>query len=332
MFYTYMMEHVNDSHQGPSTASTPTPQDRRTDLDELWREADNLTNPYERPAKGYTQLRPDYTRGAVDQICTAINRSRAHRSTSSISVNSATQPINFLDLGSGDGSLICQIAQALSTPAPNPPSTTRSPIKSQTKPILPFISFYAVEPSQEMNALASANPCIEAIVDNPHFSYRTHAIAAEAINDLNVEADIVTAAQSWHWLDEQAMSGVLGKTMRPGGDVFIMYNQLNVDIPWIKRLTRISRSGDVHRPWHTPYLGDGFSAPDFFAYSFGQWLHAEEILQLARTRSSYLKASDQGKIHMQNNLRWYLYDYMGFDPEEPIELPYTTLLWHAYKL
>ena len=41
----------------------------------------------------------------------------------------------------------------------------------------------------------------------------------------------------------------------------IVWNQLDVTIPWVHRLTRIMRSGDVHRPDRPPLLNSQWSQP-----------------------------------------------------------------------
>lgn len=30
---------------------------------------------------------------------------------------------------------------------------------------------------------------------------------------------------------------------------------------------------------------------------------------------------------MQANLRWYLYEHLGYAPGETVPIPYTTLVW-----
>ena len=53
----------------------------------------------------------------------------------------------------------------------------------------------------------------------------------------------------------------------------------------------------------------------------------EQILTLGTTRSSFIRASQAGRDHMQANLRWYLYEHLGYAPGENVAIPYTTLVW-----
>lgn len=54
---------------------------------------------------------------------------------------------------------------------------------------------------------------------------------------------------------------------------------------------------------------------------------SEEILTLGTTRSSYIRSSEAGRARMQANMRWYLYEHLGYTPGETVTIPYTTLVW-----
>ena len=53
----------------------------------------------------------------------------------------------------------------------------------------------------------------------------------------------------------------------------------------------------------------------------------EQILTLGTTRSSYIRSAPSGRERMQANLRWYLYERLGYAPGEIVTIPYTTLVW-----
>ena len=109
----------------------------------------------------------------------------------------------------------------------------------------------------------------------------------------------------------------------------IVWNQLDVTIPWVHRLTRIMRSGDVHRPDRPPLLNSQWSQPVLERFDWEDETTPEEILELGTTRSSYLHSTLAGREKMQANLRWYLYEHLGFAPHSTVILPYFTLVWTA---
>jgi len=174
----------------------------------------------------------------------------------------------------------------------------------------------AVEPSEAMRAQASS---IEGVT--------WHAGVAEETGLLNDVYDIVVFAQSWHWMDSERAGLEAARILAPGGALAIVWNQMAVSIPWVHRLTRIMRSGDVHRPDRPPMPGGGFAPMALTQIAWEDRMTPEEILTLGTTRSSYIRSSEAGRARMQENLRWYLYEHLGYTPGEQVTIPYATLVW-----
>ena len=174
----------------------------------------------------------------------------------------------------------------------------------------------AVEPSEAMRAQASS---IEGVT--------WHAGVAEDTGLPNGVYDIVVFAQSWHWMDPERAGLEAARIVAPGGALAIVWNQMAVSIPWVHRLTRIMRSGDVHRPDRPPTPGGGFAPMALTQIAWEDRMTPEEILTLGTTRSSYIRSSEAGRARMQENLRWYLYDHLGYAPGEQVTIPYATLVW-----
>ena len=174
----------------------------------------------------------------------------------------------------------------------------------------------AVEPSEAMRAQASA---IEGVT--------WHDGVAEETGLPNDVYDIVVFAQSWHWMDPERAGLEAARILAPGGVLAIVWNQMAVSIPWVHRLTRIMRSGDVHRPDKPPTPGGGFAPMTLTQVAWEDRMTPEEILTLGTTRSSYIRSSEAGRARMQENLRWYLYEHLGYAPGEQITIPYATLVW-----
>ena len=174
----------------------------------------------------------------------------------------------------------------------------------------------AVEPSEAMRAQASS---IEGVT--------WHGGVAEETGLPNDVYDIVVFAQSWHWMDPERAGVEAARILAPGGALAIVWNQMAVSIPWVHRLTRIMRSGDVHRPDNPPTPGGGFAPMTLTQIAWEDRMTPEQILTLGTTRSSYIRSSEDGRARMQENLRWYLYDHLGYAPGEQVTIPYATLVW-----
>ena len=177
----------------------------------------------------------------------------------------------------------------------------------------------AVEPSEAMRAQASS---IEGVT--------WHGSVAEETGLPNGVYDIVVFAQSWHWMDPERAGLEAARILAPGGALAIVWNQMAVSIPWVHRLTRIMRSGDVHRPDNPPTPGGGFAPMTLTQIAWEDRMTPEQILTLGTTRSSYIRSSEEGRARMQENLRWYLYDHLGYAPGEQVAIPYATLVWLAH--
>ena len=174
----------------------------------------------------------------------------------------------------------------------------------------------AVEPSEAMRAQASS---IEGVT--------WHGGVAEETGLPNDVYDIVVFAQSWHWMDPERAGLEAARILAPGGALAIVWNQMAVSIPWVHRLTRIMRSGDVHRPDRPPTPGGGFAPLTITQVAWEDRMTPEEILTLGTTRSSYIRSSEAGRERMQANLRWYLYDHLGYAPGQQVTIPYAALVW-----
>ena len=174
----------------------------------------------------------------------------------------------------------------------------------------------AVEPSEAMRAQASSIPGVT-----------WHDGVAEDTGLPDGAFDIVVFAQSWHWVDSARAGAEAARILAPGGALAIVWNQMDVSVPWVHRLARIMRSGDVHRPDRPPTPGGGFAPMRLTQVAWEDVMTPEQVLTLGTTRSSYIRSSQDGRGRMQANLRWYLYEHLGYAPGETVTIPYTTLVW-----
>lgn len=192
---------------------------------------------------------------------------------------------------------------------------------------------WAVEPSADMRlAFQSALP---------HFpEERLIAAPAERLPFPEASVDVVTYGQCWHWLDPRQAAREAARVLRPGGTIAILYNQLDVRQAWVHRLSRIMRSGDVHRPDRAPdlripghhgHMEHPFSPPELSASVWIDLLYPDQIRRLGTTRSSWLNADEVGRARMRANLDWYMFDHLGWVADRPVGLPYQLHVWSARR-
>lgn len=155
---------------------------------------------------------------------------------------------------------------------------------------------------------------------------------AEATELDTGSVDLVTIAQAWHWCDPAAASAEAARILVPGGILALVWNQLDVGVPWVHRLSRIMHAGDVFRPSYRPALGPGFSEPEPKVVAWTQPIRVTDVVELARSRSYYQNASTHVRAKVEANLSWYLHDHLGHAPDAVLQLPYLTYCWRATRL
>ena len=199
-------------------------------------------------------------------------------------------PLRILDIGAGPGSLTIDLDERFPG------------------------GVLASDPSPEMTHLCMARL--------PHIPVlRTRA---ETIGLTDSCLTAATCAQTWHWLDTDQACRELDRVLIAGGVCLLVWNTLDVGVPWVHRLARIMHSGDILRPGFIPQVAPPWTITDEWRGTFNQAITAHNIIHLAHTRSYWLRSTETTREHVDNNLRWYLYQHLELPQHQPIELPYRT--------
>lgn len=213
--------------------------------------------------------------------------------------DAAHRPLSALDAGAGTGIFSAQLARA-------------------------GFTVTAADPSAEMLAQI---PC-----GNESGGVSERVVArGEELPFADGSFDLVTYAQAWHWVDAGKASAEAARVLSAAGVLGLIWNQLDVTIPWVHRLSRIMHAGDVHRPDFQPEVGEDFSKLTPWEAHWEQPMTPESIIELAKTRSYYLRSSDAVRVKVEANLRWYLYEHLGHTAGAEVGLPYVTHAWAARK-
>lgn len=264
-------------------------------------------NPFSQEVPSYARIRPGYPPETLEFLLdlarlasdgagdTVAGQLAAENVSKTSTINSQRQPV-IVDIGAGTGKLTAGLLGH-------------------------GCQVIAVEPAETMRAqFTRVLPAVPVVIGS-----------AETTGLPNQCANLLTYAQCWHWVDPKAATLEAHRILRPGGSLAIIFHQLDVGQPWVHRLSRIMRSGDVHWPDRPPKT-PGCHPPQLHLVEWTQWITPAEIELLGTTRSSYLRANAAGKKRLATNLRWYLYEHLGHRPGERLALPYQTLTWHTSLL
>lgn len=173
---------------------------------------------------------------------------------------------------------------------------------------------YACDPSADMVDVFSRRL--------PHVPVWRATAEATALADASVDA--LACAQTWHWVDAHAASAEADRVVAPGGVLLLCWNTLDVSHPWVLRLSRIMHSGDVQREGFYPDVAAPWSLIREHRETWLQPVSAADLFELMATRSYWLRANTTTREKMTDNLTWYLYDRLGFEPSQVLPLPYRT--------
>lgn len=183
------------------------------------------------------------------------------------------------------------------------------------------LAVWAVDPSADMlSVLKERMPQVHTV-----------CASGESTGLPEDSADLITYAQAWHWVDPPLASAEAARLLHDEGSLVLLWNQLDVQVPWVHRLARIMHAGDVHRPELAPPLGKEFSTPESGVWHWFMELDLHGILELTRSRSYYRRSKEETRTKVEENLRWYWCEHLGYAAEQIVEVPYLTHAWRARR-
>ncbi len=136
----------------------------------------------------------------------------------------------------------------------------------------------AVEPLPEMLAhVRSAVPAAVAVDGG-----------AEAIPLADASADVVVAAQAFHWFDHDRALREIARVLRPGGRIALVWNTRDEGEPWVRTLSdaALGRETIDDRDAVEPIDRSGLFGPvERAVFKYVQQLDLVTLLDLVRSRS-----------------------------------------------
>jgi len=180
----------------------------------------------------------------------------------------------------------------------------------------------AVDPDPKMlDALREKTPGVEAVTGT-----------AEALPLADAVADAATLGQAWHWVDPVAASAEIGRVVRPGGVLGLIWNVRDDRTEWVRRLTEIMGGSAAEE-----MIGDNavrvaapFGELEERRWEWARDMTRAELHAMASSRSMIITSPPEEKARIAQAMD-DLFDELGLVEGATLSMPYVTAAYRAIR-
>ena len=185
-------------------------------------------------------------------------------------------------------------------------------------------SVVAVEPVEAMRAqLLRYIPTVTAL-----------AASAQSLPLADASVDVVLCAQAFHWFASAAALREIGRVLKPGGRLGLVWNVRDESVDWVAAITRIVTpyEGDTPRfhtgEWRRLFPSKLFSQLDETVLSYHHRGSAQQVIVERVLSVSFIAALPEAdRKHVARSLDALIASHAELRDTALIEFPYQT---HAY--
>ncbi|MBO9626844.1 MAG: class I SAM-dependent methyltransferase [Microbacterium sp.] len=186
----------------------------------------------------------------------------------------------------------------------------------------PDAEIVAIDPDPDMLAtLRGAVPGVPTFVGT-----------AESLPLPDASLDAVVLGQAWHWVDPVAGSIEIGRALRPGGVLGLIWNIRDDRVDWVRRLTEIMHgsNAEVMLAEGGPTVAEPFGLLEEESWEWSRPITRDQLHSMASSRSYIITASDDEKARIRRAMD-ELFDELGIHGDDTIDLPYVTRAFRAVR-
>lgn len=148
---------------------------------------------------------------------------------------------------------------------------------------------------------------------------------AEALPLPDASLDAVVLGQAWHWVDPVTGSAEVGRVIRPGGTLGLIWNSRDNRSEWVRRLTAVMHASAAEEllDGDGPTVAEPFGELEMQRWEWVRPMTRAQLHRMADSRSHLITASAEIRsgIHADMDA---LFDELGVRAEGTIDLPYVT--------
>jgi SAM-dependent methyltransferase len=179
----------------------------------------------------------------------------------------------------------------------------------------------AVDPSEQM--LAELRQVLPDVT--------THVGSAERIPVPDASFDAVVVAQAWHWVDVPRAAAEVGRVLRPGGQLGLIWNDRDDRVDWVRELSALtavaySRGMEVDNP----VIGPPFGQIEYFVTEWSYPMTPAGLIDLFASRSYVIVAPQDERQKILGGIQRLLDHHPELAGRDEFEMPYVTYASRAH--
>lgn len=188
-----------------------------------------------------------------------------------------------------------------------------------------------VEAGAEVVAIDPDADMLAALRGNVH-GVPTFVGTGERMPLPDASVDAVLLGQAWHWVDPVAGSAEVGRVLRSGGVLGLVWNIRDESVPWVQRLTRIMHGSHAEQMLAEgdPPLAAPFDGMESAQWRWSRAMTRDSLLAMARSRSYIITATPEERAGIEAGLL-ALFDEIGAVGDTVVQLPYLTRAYRAVR-
>lgn len=179
----------------------------------------------------------------------------------------------------------------------------------------------AIDPDPEMLAvLAAASPDVVTAVGT-----------AESLPLADDSADLVTLGQAWHWVDPLAGSAEIGRVLRPGGTLGLVWNIRDESVPWVAAMSEVMHHSAAEQMIRTDAVtvAAPFGPLEERTWAWTRSITRAALLDMVASRSYVITADATTRARIDADLAELFAGLPELADGGTIDLPYTTHIFRA---
>jgi SAM-dependent methyltransferase len=188
-----------------------------------------------------------------------------------------------------------------------------------------------IELGAEVVAIDPDPKMLAVLRENVH-GVPTFVGSAESLPVPDASLDAVLLGQAWHWVEPVGGSAEVGRALRSGGVLGLIWNIRDESVPWVARLTEIMHGSHAEQMLAEgdPPLAAPFGPAESRRWRWSRPMSRETLLAMARSRSYIITAAPEDRAQIEAGLV-ELFDDIGAIGDAVVELPYVTRAYRAVR-